>query len=118
MPVLRGRRLFCPGYVNNLVHAWLPALDGMTARLGRGAKVADIGCGVGFSTLLMAEAFPNSRFIGYDFHAPSIEQANGHARAHGVADQVTFETMSAKDIAARDFDLDRDDIRLHHSLSF
>jgi 2-polyprenyl-3-methyl-5-hydroxy-6-metoxy-1,4-benzoquinol methylase len=96
---------FRPGYVNSLVKAWLPALDGVIECLEHGAKVADIGCGVGFSTLLMAEAFPNSRFTGYDFHAPSIEQANDHARAHGIADRVTFETTTAKDIAARDFDL-------------
>lgn len=67
---------FRPGYVNGIVQAWLPSLEGMIPRLEAGAKVADIGCGVGFSTLLMAEAFPNSQFIGYDFHAPSIEQAN------------------------------------------
>ena len=74
-------------------------------KLQAGAKVADIGCGVGFSTLLMAEAFPKSRFVGYDFHAPSIEQANAHAKAHGLADRVRFETAAAKDIAERDFDL-------------
>lgn len=96
---------FRPGYVNAVVQAWLPALDGMLPRLKAGAKVADIGCGVGFSTLLMAEAFPDSRFVGYDFHAPSIEQANAHARSHGLADRVSFETAAAKDIAARDFDL-------------
>src|SRR3546814_21133184 len=77
----------------------------MLPRLGRGARVADIGCGVGFSTLLMAEAFPNSRFTGYDFHAPSIEQAAAHAQAHGLADRVAFKTVVAKDIAERDFDL-------------
>src|SRR3546814_2093141 len=60
---------------------------------------------VGFSTLLMAEAFPNSRFTGYDFHAPSIEQAAAHAQAHGLADRVAFKTVVAKDIAERDFDL-------------
>ena len=96
---------FRPGYVSNLVQAWLPALDGVVPRLEGGIKVADIGCGVGFSTLLMAEAFPNSRFTGYDFHAPSIEQARAHAVAHGVADRVTFETTTAKTIAQRDFDL-------------
>ncbi|WP_411287951.1 hypothetical protein, partial [Phenylobacterium sp.] len=59
---------FRPGYVNNIVQNWLPALEGVEAKLKSGAKVADIGCGVGFSTLLMAEAFPNSRFVGFDFH--------------------------------------------------
>ena len=96
---------FRPGYVNGIVQAWLPALDGMLPRLERGAKVADIGCGVGFSTLIMAEAFPNSHFVGYDFHAPSIEQANAHAAAHGLSDQVRFEAMLAKEIGEVDFDL-------------
>lgn len=96
---------FRPGYVNGIVSAWLPALGDMVPRLDAGAKVADIGCGVGFSTLLMAEAYPASRFTGYDFHAPSIEQANAHARAHGMADRVRFETLAAKDIRESGFDL-------------
>lgn len=107
-----GGCLFCavgaffrPGYVNSITQAWLPALDGMLPRLEAGAMVADIGCGVGFSTLIMAQAFPNSRFIGYDFHAPSIEQANAHAAAHGLAGRVQFSTTPAKEIAERDFDL-------------
>ena len=101
-----GGCLFCavgaffrPGYVNAIVQSWLPALDGMVPRLEAGAKVADIGCGVGFSTLLMARAFPNSSFVGYDFHGPSIEQANAHAAAHGLAGRVRFEAVRAKDIA-------------------
>jgi len=96
---------FRPGYVNGIVQAWLPALEGMIPRLEVGAKVADVGCGVGFSTLLMAEAFPNSQFIGYDFHQPSIEQANAHAHSHGLSGRVRFETASAKEIAEHDFDL-------------
>jgi ubiquinone/menaquinone biosynthesis C-methylase UbiE len=96
---------FRPGYVNNIVQSWLPAIDGAVAKLQSGATVADVGCGVGFSTLLMAEAFPNSRFVGYDFHAPSIEQANAHARAHGLTDRVRFVTALAKDIAEQGFDL-------------
>lgn len=96
---------FRPGYVNGIVQAWLPALDGMVPRLESGAKVADIGCGVGFSTLIMAEAFPNSQFIGYDFHEPSIEQANAHAAAHGLQDRVRFEAAPAKEIAETGFDL-------------
>jgi ubiquinone/menaquinone biosynthesis C-methylase UbiE len=96
---------FRPGYVNNIVQAWLPALDGIVPRLERGAKVADIGCGVGFSTILMAKAFPNSTFTGYDFHEPSIRQANEHAAAHGVAGQVRFETAPAKAIGATGLDL-------------
>jgi 2-polyprenyl-3-methyl-5-hydroxy-6-metoxy-1,4-benzoquinol methylase len=107
-----GGCLFCavgaffrPGYVNGLVQAWLPALEGVLPRLQAGAKVADVGCGVGFSTLMMAEAFPASSFVGYDFHAPSIAEANAHAKAHGLADRVRFETVPAKEITERDFDL-------------
>lgn len=96
---------FRPGYVNSIVQSWLPALDGIVAKLERGARVADIGCGVGFSTLLMARAFPNSSFVGYDFHAPSIAQANAHAAEHGLTGRVRFEAVAAKDIVARDFDL-------------
>mgnify|MGYP001549725329 CR=1 FL=1 len=96
---------FRPGYVNNIVQAWIPALDGVEARLQAGAKVADVGCGVGFSTLLMAGAYPESRFIGYDFHAPSIEEARRHAEAHGLGQRVRFEVATAKDIPERDFDL-------------
>jgi hypothetical protein len=96
---------FRPGYVNNIVQSWLPALDGVLSRLQSGIAVADVGCGVGFSTLLMAKAFPNSRFIGTDFHAPSIEQANMHARAEGLADRVRFAVAPAKDLPGGTFDL-------------
>jgi 2-polyprenyl-3-methyl-5-hydroxy-6-metoxy-1,4-benzoquinol methylase len=96
---------FRPGYVNGIVQAWLPSLEGALPKLKAGAKVADVGCGVGFSTLLMAEAFPESSFVGYDFHAPSIEQANAHAKAHGLAGRVRFECAPAKEISERDFDL-------------
>ena len=71
---------FRPGYVNNIVQNWLPALAGVEDKLKSGAKVADVGCGVGFSTLLMAKAYPNTRFVGYDFHEPSVEEARRHAR--------------------------------------
>jgi ubiquinone/menaquinone biosynthesis C-methylase UbiE len=80
-------------------------LNGVLPKLKDGAKVADVGCGVGFSTLLMAKAFLSSSFVGYDYHAPSIEQANVHAKAHGLADRVRFVTAQAKDIVDRDFDL-------------
>jgi len=96
---------FRPGYVHGIVQSWLPAIDGMLPRLEAGAKVADVGCGVGFSTLLMAEAFPNSQFVGYDFHEPSIREASAHARKHGLDDRVRFETAAAKDIVEGDFDL-------------
>jgi SAM-dependent methyltransferase len=95
---------FRPGYVNNIIQNWLPALEGVEEKLRSGAKVADIGCGVGFSTLLMARAFPNSRFVGFDFHAPSVEEARRHARAHGLAGRVRFEAMRAKDIEDTGFD--------------
>src|SRR3546814_6110483 len=81
---------FRPGYVNAIVPSWLPALDDMLPRLERGARVADIGCVVGLSTLLMAEAFPISRFHVYDFHAPSNEQAAATAQATGLADRDVF----------------------------
>lgn len=96
---------FRPGYVNGIVQSWLPSLDGMLPRLEAGAKVADVGCGVGFSTLVMAEAFPHSQFIGYDFHQPSVEEARAHAAAHGMADRVRFETAPAKEIRESEFDL-------------
>ena len=73
-------RFFRPGYKGHLVAEWLPALDGVVAKLERGAKVADVGCGHGVSTMLMAEAFPNSEFVGIDFHDASIAHAREHAR--------------------------------------
>lgn len=97
-------RFFRPGYVNNLVQNWLPALAGVTDKLAAGATVADIGCGHGWSTVIMAQAFPNSRFVGYDFHPGSIDAAQAHARTHGVAN-VRFATGSAKDYPERDLDL-------------
>jgi len=96
---------FRPGYVNNIVQSWIPALDGVTAKLAGRAKVADVGCGVGFSTILMAKAYPNSRFIGFDFHEPSIVEARKHAVEHGLEDRVRFEVAEAKKIAEGDFDL-------------
>jgi ubiquinone/menaquinone biosynthesis C-methylase UbiE len=96
---------FRPGYVNNIVQAWLPALQGVKDKLETGARVADVGCGVGFSTILMAEAYPNTSFVGYDFHVPSIIEAERHATAHGVEDRVKFVAAAAKDISDTDFDL-------------
>ena len=103
--------LFCaigamlrPRYSANIVQNWLPALDGVVSKLERGAKVADIGCGTGQSTFIMARAFPNSTFVGYDFHAPSIEHATAYARTNG-AENVRFEVAKAKDFPARDLDL-------------
>jgi SAM-dependent methyltransferase len=96
---------FRPGYINNIVQAWIPALDGVQQKLAANAKVADIGCGVGFSTILMAQAFPNSKFVGFDFHEPSILDARKHAKSHGVSDRVRFEIAKAKEIAETEFDL-------------
>src|SRR5262245_40902617 len=98
-------RFFRPGYHNNLVPQWLPALDGVVAKLERGAKVADVGCGHGWSTVLMAKAFPKSQFIGYDFHPGSIEDAKAHAAEHDVSGNANFEVAKAKEIPGRDFDL-------------
>jgi 2-polyprenyl-3-methyl-5-hydroxy-6-metoxy-1,4-benzoquinol methylase len=98
-------RFFRPGYHNNLVASWLPALDGVAAKLERGAKVADVGCGHGFSTVMMAKAFPNSSFVGYDFHPASVEQARQHAEQHGVAANTRFEVALAGAFPGEDLDL-------------
>jgi SAM-dependent methyltransferase len=97
-------RLFRPGYVNALVKEWLPALDGVVDKLNAGASVADVGCGHGLSTILMAQAFPHSRFIGYDFHPASIAAATAHARSYGLTN-LDFEVGRAQDFPGRDFDL-------------
>lgn len=98
-------RFFRPGYVANLISSWIPALQGVEAKLKAGAKVGDIGCGHGASTILMAQAYPKSSFIGYDYHAPSIEQARLKAKAAGVADRVKFEVAPASKYPGTDFDL-------------
>jgi len=90
-------RFFRPGYRAHLVEEWIPALEGVTDKLEAGAKVADVGCGHGASTVIMAEAFPNSEFTGIDYHEASIEQARNRAEAAGVADRVKFEVASAQD---------------------
>jgi ubiquinone/menaquinone biosynthesis C-methylase UbiE len=89
-------RFFRPGYNASLVASWIPALDGVQERLERGARVADVGCGWGASTIIMAQAFPRSTFTGFDYHAPSVERARERAAAAGVADRVCFEVASAK----------------------
>ncbi|KOG70029.1 SAM-dependent methyltransferase [Streptomyces antibioticus] len=96
---------FKPGYDAVLVQEWLPALEGVEAKLRRGASVADVGCGFGHSTVLMAKAFPQSRFHGFDFHEPSIETARKLAEDEGVADRVTFEVAAAQDFPGGDYDL-------------
>jgi SAM-dependent methyltransferase len=96
---------FRPTYVNSIVQDWIPSLEGVEAKLKAGAKVADIGCGVGFSTLLMAQAYPNSTFVGFDFHQASIDEARQHACAHPGGKNVRFETAAAKEIGEQGFDL-------------
>jgi 2-polyprenyl-3-methyl-5-hydroxy-6-metoxy-1,4-benzoquinol methylase len=96
--LFRGtERFFRPGYRQHLVSDWIPALDGVEEKLERGAVVADVGCGHGAPTIIMATAFPNSRFRGYDYHQESIARAREAAAEAGVADRVTFEAASAKD---------------------
>lgn len=90
-------RLFKPGYVGSLVTSWIPTLDGVAERLTAGATVADVGCGHGASTIVMAQAFPDSTFIGFDYHADSIETARKRASEAGVADRVRFEVAGAAD---------------------
>jgi SAM-dependent methyltransferase len=98
-------RFFRPGYQANLVQSWIPALDGVEQKLRHGAHVADVGCGHGASTLIMAQAYPESTFVGFDYHAGSIEQATERARAAGVAGRVRFEVASAQDFPGTDYDL-------------
>jgi SAM-dependent methyltransferase len=98
-------RFFRPGYNANLVSSWIPALDGVEAKLQAGAAVADIGCGHGASTVLMAKAYPASRFVGFDYHGPSIERARQAAKDQGVADQVSFEVAAAADFPGDDYGL-------------
>ena len=93
-------KFFRPGYAANLVQNWLPALEGVHARLEAGAQVADIGCGHGASTIIMAKAFPKSKFTGFDLHPGSIERARQCAREAGMAN-VTFATASAKEFPGR-----------------
>jgi 2-polyprenyl-3-methyl-5-hydroxy-6-metoxy-1,4-benzoquinol methylase len=98
-------RFFRPGYLANLTSAWLPALDGVVERLEAGARVADIGCGHGTSTIVMAQAYPRSEFVGSDYHEGSIEAARRAAERAGVADRVRFEVAPAKGFAGGPYDL-------------
>jgi SAM-dependent methyltransferase len=98
-------RFFRPGYNANLIAGWLPALDGVVAKLELGALVADVGCGYGASTILMAQAFPNSTLVGSDYHAGSIEAARLRAREAGVDDRVSFETAPAAAYGGTGYDL-------------
>jgi SAM-dependent methyltransferase len=104
--LFRGtERFFRPGYRAHLVTEWIPALDGVKDKLERGAKVADVGCGHGASTVIMAGAFPNSRFHGFDYHAPSIERARQAAGEAGVSDRASFDVATAKGYSGTGYDL-------------
>jgi SAM-dependent methyltransferase len=98
-------RFFRPNYAANLVSAWIPSLDGTEEKLRKGALVADVGCGHGASTILMAKTYPKSTFIGYDYHKPSIEWARKAAREAGVSGNTSFEAAASKDYPGTDFDL-------------
>jgi SAM-dependent methyltransferase len=98
-------KFFRPGYQAHLTAEWLPAMEGVAEKLRAGAKVADVGCGHGASTIIMAQAYPNSRFFGFDFHAPSVEVAGKRASDAGVGARVSFVTATAKGYTERGFDL-------------
>jgi len=97
-------RFFRPGYAAHLTSAWIPALEGVDAKLKAGGRAADIGCGHGASTVLMAQAYPKSTFVGFDYHAASIERARERAAEAGVADRVRFEVAAAKEYPGRGYD--------------
>jgi SAM-dependent methyltransferase len=99
------RKFFRPGYLANLVSAWLPALEDVVPKLQAGAKVADVGCGLGASTLIMAKAFPKSNFRGFDYHLESIEWARNDAVSQGVTQNADFEVATAKDFPGEGYDL-------------
>ena len=97
-------KFFRPGYAANLVNAWIPALQGVKAKLESGAKVADVGCGIGASTVLMAQSFPKSRFFGFDYHGKSIDAARQSAWRGGVSERASFEVAKAKEFPGDDYD--------------
>ncbi|MEO6655467.1 MAG: class I SAM-dependent methyltransferase [Pyrinomonadaceae bacterium] len=104
--LFRGTELFFrPGYASNLVSSWIPSLTGVDEKLKAGGSVADVGCGHGASTILMAQAYPNSKFVGFDYHDKSIEAARTKAEEAGVSDRVSFEVASAKDFPGGGYDL-------------
>jgi SAM-dependent methyltransferase len=97
-------KFFRSGYVGNLLTSWIPALDGVKEKLEAGAKVADVGCGKGASTVLMAQAFPKSQFFGFDYHKGSIDGARESAKRLGVSDHAKFDVSSAKEFSGTDYD--------------
>ena len=98
-------RFFRPSYAANLITSWIPALDGIEQKLKAGARVADVGCGHGASTMLMAQAYPKSQFIGFDYHGPSIEWARNAAAKGGLAGRVNFEVAKSKEFPGSGYDL-------------
>ncbi|HEY2461918.1 MAG TPA: class I SAM-dependent methyltransferase [Candidatus Acidoferrum sp.] len=98
-------RFFRPGYAANLIAAWIPALGGVDEKLKNGGRVADVGCGLGASTILMAKAYPKSEFAGFDYHDKSIETAKQRAKEAGVGDRIRFEIATAKTYPGKDYDL-------------
>lgn len=98
-------RFFRSGYIGNLTTSWIPALDGVEAKLRRGARIADVGCGHGASTILMALTYPKAEIVGFDYHEASIETARRRARDAGVGDRVRFEVARAQDFPGRGYDL-------------
>ena len=97
-------RFFRPGYAANLISAWIPALTGVATKLKNGARVADVGCGLGASTILMAKSYPRSEFVGFDYHDKSVETAKQRAKDAGVGDRIRFEVAKAKDYPGKDYD--------------
>jgi 2-polyprenyl-3-methyl-5-hydroxy-6-metoxy-1,4-benzoquinol methylase len=97
-------RFFRPGYAANLINSWIPALEGVEERLERGATVADVGCGLGASTVLMAQSYPKSKFCGFDYHDKSIETAKQRAQEAGVAERIEFKVARAKDYPGKNYD--------------
>jgi len=98
-------KFFRPGYAANLINSWIPALEGVQQKLESGARVADVGCGKGASTILMAKAFPKSHFFGFDYHDQSMEAARESAKRENVSDRVTFAVSKAKEFGGKDYDL-------------
>jgi SAM-dependent methyltransferase len=98
-------RFFRPGYAAHLVEEWLPALDGVVDKLRSGASVADVGCGLGASTIIMAQAFERSSFVGFDIHQPSIDAARKAAVRQGVSQRARFDIAPAKELPGQGYDL-------------
>ena len=97
-------RFFRPGYAANLISSWIPALEGVEEKLRKGARVADVGCGLGASTILMAKQYPNSEFVGFDYHDKSIATAKKRAKDAGVTKRIKFQVAKAKTYPGKDYD--------------